>query len=277
MQDENTYILEPAEFHSMTEAQVLTDQLEQSLSNLSNVAANIKPQVVEMFSEIVNNAAEHGMSDAGAHCHVRLMPHRRGLALDSVITDRGPRHTGHPGEEPQPAGGIRRTSPQARCPGTHLRHRQSHQGNRSLDHLPGNARSQAGNYRSTLEPAGLRSTVQIRWSSRPPSTTQEINNLTNRQHYEVQVAAVNRVGTGQWASVKATPQAPYAAPPAPTGDPDSRWVPSDCSGTTPPPRGNTLWADTCTGSRNFRIIWDGPKGHARGADQWAAHINTNLN
>ena len=105
------------------------------------------------------------------------------------------------------------------------------------------------------------------------STTQEINNLTNRQHYEVQVAAVNRVGTGQWASVKATPQAPYAAPPAPTGDPDLTlgilglfW---DNSIT-----GNTLWADTCTGSRSFRIIWDGPKGHDRAADEWAAHINT---
>ena len=89
MQDETTYILEPTAFHSMREAQDLTDQLEESLSELSNVAANIKPQVVEMFSEMVNNAAEHGMSDAGAHCHVRLMPHRRGLALDSVITDRG--------------------------------------------------------------------------------------------------------------------------------------------------------------------------------------------
>ena len=106
------------------------------------------------------------------------------------------------------------------------------------------------------------------------STTQEINNLTNRQHYEVQVAAVNRLGTGQWASVKATPQAPYAAPPAPTGDPDLTlgtlglfWGKSIT--------GNTLWADTCTGLRNFRIIWDGPKGHARAADEWAAHINTN--
>ena len=46
------------------------------------------------------------------------------------------------------------------------------------------------------------------------SATQEINNLTNRQHYQVQVAAVNRVGTGQWASVKATPQAPDSPPPA---------------------------------------------------------------
>ena len=58
--------------------------------NDNNVAANIKPQVVEMFSEMVNNAAEHGMSDTDAHCHVPLMPHRKGLALDSVITDRGP-------------------------------------------------------------------------------------------------------------------------------------------------------------------------------------------
>ena len=105
------------------------------------------------------------------------------------------------------------------------------------------------------------------------STTQEINNLTNRQHYEVQVAAVNRLGTGQWASIKATPQAPDSPPPAPTGDAALTlgtlglfW---DNSTT-----GNTLWADTCTGSRSFRIIWDGPKGHARGADEWAAHINT---
>ena len=105
------------------------------------------------------------------------------------------------------------------------------------------------------------------------STTQEINNLTNRQHYEVQVAAVNRLGAGQWASVKATPQAPDSPPPAPTGDAALTlgilglfW---DNSTT-----GNTLWADTCTGLRSFHIIWDGPKGHDRAADEWAAHINT---
>ena len=40
MQDETTYMLEPTAFHSMTEAQVLTDQLEQNLSELSNVTAN---------------------------------------------------------------------------------------------------------------------------------------------------------------------------------------------------------------------------------------------
>ena len=110
------------------------------------------------------------------------------------------------------------------------------------------------------------------------STLQEINNLTNRQHYEVQVAAVNRLGTGQWASVKATPQAPDSPPPAPTGDAALTlgilglfW---DNPITENSITGNTLWADTCTGSRSFRIIWDGPKGHDRGADEWAAHINT---
>ena len=45
MQDETTYILEPTAFHSMTEAQVLTDQLEQNLSHLSNVAATSSPKL----------------------------------------------------------------------------------------------------------------------------------------------------------------------------------------------------------------------------------------
>ena len=35
MQDETTYILEPTAFHSMREAQVLTDQLEQKASQSS--------------------------------------------------------------------------------------------------------------------------------------------------------------------------------------------------------------------------------------------------
>ena len=51
-------------------------------------AANIRPLVVEIFSELVNSAAEHGMSEAGAH--VRFMPHRRGKAFDAVIADPRP-------------------------------------------------------------------------------------------------------------------------------------------------------------------------------------------
>ena len=53
-------------------------------------AANIRPLVVEIFSELVNSATEHGMSEADAHAHVRFMPHRRGKAFDAVIADPGP-------------------------------------------------------------------------------------------------------------------------------------------------------------------------------------------
>ncbi len=83
------YALEPAVFHSMREAQKLTDELEDSLSDRNLGSPNVRPELVEIFSEIVNNAAEHGMSEAGAHAHVRFMPHRRGSAYDAVIVDSG--------------------------------------------------------------------------------------------------------------------------------------------------------------------------------------------
>ena len=88
--DDMGYALKSTAFHSMPEAQELTDTLEQNLQTLDMGAANMRPEVVEVFSELVNNAAEHGMSDAGAHVHVRWMPHRRGYAFDLVVTDQGP-------------------------------------------------------------------------------------------------------------------------------------------------------------------------------------------
>ena len=101
-----------------------------------------------------------------------------------------------------------------------------------------------------------------------------ITELTNRLHYEVQVAAVNRLGTGPWIGpVYVTPQAPQTPPPAPPGNPafslgylNLFWKNS----TT----GNILLRDSCIGNRSFKIIWNGPDDHARGADEWAAHINT---
>ena len=50
---------------------------------------SIRPELVETFSQLVNNAAEHGMTPQGAHAHVRHMPHRRGHAFDVVIADSG--------------------------------------------------------------------------------------------------------------------------------------------------------------------------------------------
>ena len=88
--DEPFYILEPSTFRSMREAQELTDLLEHRLADQNLGAASVRPELVETFSEIVNNAAEHGMSPGGAHAHVRLMPHRRGRAFDTVVADSGP-------------------------------------------------------------------------------------------------------------------------------------------------------------------------------------------
>ena len=79
-----------AAFGAMTEAQALTDTLEDNLSTLNLGAPNVRAEVAEIFSEIVNNAAEHGMTEAGAQSHVRFMPHRRGSAFDVVVVDEGP-------------------------------------------------------------------------------------------------------------------------------------------------------------------------------------------
>ena len=99
-----------------------------------------------------------------------------------------------------------------------------------------------------------------------------ITRLTNRRHYEVQAAAVNLLGTGPWAGpVNVTPQAPYSAPPAPTGDPNLSLGPIGRGWTT---TGNNTLINSCIGPKSFYIIWDGPEGQDRRADEWAAHINT---
>ena len=89
MDQETDYLLQPSIFHSMREAQELTNTLEQNLATRHPEAASISGVAVETFSELLNNAAEHGMSDAGAHCHVRVMPHRLGNCLDMVVADSG--------------------------------------------------------------------------------------------------------------------------------------------------------------------------------------------
>ena len=83
---EARYILAPTAFGAMTEAQALTD----TLAVFNQDTANGRPELVEIFSELVNNAAEHGMTEAGAQSHVRFIPHRRGEAFDVVVVDEGP-------------------------------------------------------------------------------------------------------------------------------------------------------------------------------------------
>ena len=90
MDQETDYLLQPTIFHSMREAQEPANKLEQNLATQHPEAASISGVAVETFSKLLNNAAEHGMNYAGAHCHVRLMPHRLGNCLDIVVADSGP-------------------------------------------------------------------------------------------------------------------------------------------------------------------------------------------
>ncbi len=84
------HALEPTTFHSMRDAQELSDILEENFEARGMGAANVRPEIVEILSELVNNAAEHEMTEAGAHAHIRFMPHHRGHAFDAVIADSGP-------------------------------------------------------------------------------------------------------------------------------------------------------------------------------------------
>ena len=119
----------------------------------------------------------------------------------------------------------------------------------------------------------------------------EITNLTNRRHYEVQVAAVNRIGTGAWASVVATPQGPAEPPPPPpdnqTEDRDlnvgplgahwtDRYGSDDYHPDTVPLNINSISND-CSGTFSFKVFWAGPGGdehNNRPADQYQAHVTT---
>ena len=74
----------------MQEAQDLAKALTENLQDWRMGASSFYADLVALFSELVNNAAEHGMSEQGAHVHVRYMPHRKGYAFDLVVADQGP-------------------------------------------------------------------------------------------------------------------------------------------------------------------------------------------
>ena len=114
-------------------------------------------------------------------------------------------------------------------------------------------------------------------------TSQLITGLTNRRHYEVQVAATNRIGTSSWAdSAVGTPQA-EEEPPTNTGSAQlsvgqtgSHWTPrfgsNELHEDTLELNNNAIVGD-CIGTEAFRVHWAGPGDH-READQWEAHFIT---
>ena len=132
----------------------------------------------------------------------------------------------------------------------------------------------------------------------------EITNLTNRRHYEVQVAAVNRIGTGAWVSGSGTPQgAVQPPPPVPTPTPTppgetptppddeieidipelnvgslaARWTDGYGSEAFHPDSiGVNVISNSCVGTYPFKVFWsDGNEDSNRTAAEYQAHIQTN--
>ena len=135
-------------------------------------------------------------------------------------------------------------------------------------------RAPVSSYRMRYRQVGASSWRNVSRANDGLTLWENLTGLTNRRAYEVQVAAVNRMGTGAWVSVKGTPQAPYAPPPGPEGDEAFEvgrlriyWLDPNADHT------NVLHRESCTGSAGFRAFWNGPDGNRR-ADEWAVHINT---
>lgn len=143
------------------------------------------------------------------------------------------------------------------------------------------SRAPVTSYRVRYRQQGLSSWGYLTRSNDDLSNRDSITGLANRTHYDVQLAAVNRVGTGAWVSGTGTPQPPPAPEPDPQGvetfdvgtlgvfwldGPGGDGHPDAVSG-------NDLEMESCEGTLHFRVIWSGPTGNLR-ADEWAAHINT---
>ena len=121
---------------------------------------------------------------------------------------------------------------------------------------------------------------------RPGYTHQPITGLANRTHHEVQVSAVNRVGSSGWASAVGTPQA-YPEPPVQTGRADlsvgrmyAIWTDGRNSDDLHPESssGNGL-ENACIGVYSFKVAWAGPENPGpeedpRLADEYEAHFIT---
>ena len=116
------------------------------------------------------------------------------------------------------------------------------------------------------------------------SISHKITGLTNRRHYEVQVAAVNRIGTSTWVTGSDTPQG-STEPPPPEGLPEinvghlaAYWTDAFGSKTLHPDSINTnTIQNSCTDEESFRVFWTGPDDDDQSnklAAEWDAHIKT---
>ena len=101
-------------------------------------------------------------------------------------------------------------------------------------------------------------------------TSQTITSLTNRRPYEVQVSAVNRVGTGQWVTDSAVPQASQSRPSNPSNmETDSKYTVSTMYAYWTSQYGSDnehadtpddvdILENSCLQETGFKMFWDLP-------------------
>ena len=124
------------------------------------------------------------------------------------------------------------------------------------------------------------------------STEQTITGLSNGTTYTVQVAAVNRIGAGEWASTTGTPEnqneppvsGPEDSPQFDVGflfgwwtqGPNTEMLHEDVRGSS-----NFITGNPCQGTYHFRVIWDGPREEGSNgtfpAADWDVYIQSNDN
>ena len=137
------------------------------------------------------------------------------------------------------------------------------------------------------------------------STEQSITGLNNGTTYTVQVAAVNRLGTGVWTSATGTPESQSNPTPQPPPDdppdnppvsepegspelnvgalfgwwtqgPNTEILHEDVRGSS-----NFIAGNPCQGTYHFRVIWDGPREEGSNgtfpASDWDVYIQSNHN
>ena len=122
------------------------------------------------------------------------------------------------------------------------------------------------------------------------SRSQLLAGLINRKPYEVEVAAVNRIGTGPWAANSAVPQPVQSKPDNADAVDDltfpalaALWVDGYASEIEHPDRDpwstNTIW-NSCLSQENSMILWIGANVEYRGSNVHQAplehqvHVNT---
>ena len=84
------YVLKPTTFQTIQQAQNLSKTLEENLLKGKVSKPSIRSRLIEIFSELAQNAAEHGQNPAGARAQVSYLPYKGAKAFHVAVKDLGP-------------------------------------------------------------------------------------------------------------------------------------------------------------------------------------------